>query len=174
MQEVRTGVGTQLFIGVAAPMPELLTPVSNGDGAHSIFVKPLGGLWTSTWNAEQHTSGWTEWCESEEFGAIHEKYWHLLTPKPESRIAVIDTLDDLLAFLRQYPRAMDARLAFMRNQHLDYERMACDYDALHLTEEGQWRTRLTIPANLYGWDCESTLWFRWCFERVEHWNHSSS
>lgn len=30
---------------------------------------------------------------------------------------------------------------------------------MHLTSEGQWRTRMSSPS-LYGWDCESTLFFR--------------
>lgn len=30
-------------------------------------------------------------------------------------------------------------------------------ECIHLTESGQWNTRLTRPLNLYGWDCESIL-----------------
>lgn len=47
------------------------------------------------------------------------------------------------------------------------EAIAKKYDAVHLTSEGQWRTRHSTP-NLYGWDCESTLWLRWKFEKVEY------
>ncbi len=38
--------------------------------------------------------------------------------------------------------------------------MARDYDGLHLTEKGQWDTHMG-RTNLYGWDMESTLWFKW-------------
>jgi len=39
----------------------------------------------------------------------------------------------------------------------DYEECATRYDAIHLTDRGQWATRMTHPKNLYGWDCESVL-----------------
>ena len=38
----------------------------------------------------------------------------------------------------------------------DFEAMAKDYDVIKLTDEGQWKTRLTNPS-LYGWDCECIL-----------------
>jgi len=43
-------------------------------------------------------------------------------------------------------------------------RLAEDYDALHLTHDGYLRTRSPRRSpRLVGWDCESTLWFRWMF-----------
>ena len=78
---------------------------------------------------------------------------------------MVDTLADLRGLLKGYSlnrgRAEDHFF-----QPLDFERMAADFDAVHLTDEGQWATRLTQPS-LYGWDCESTCWLRWAFERAE-------
>jgi hypothetical protein len=78
---------------------------------------------------------------------------------------VVSCLDDLKVLLTTYPldRGKSEDYAF---QPLDFERMAQDFDGMHLTDEGQWSTRLTQPS-LYGWDCESTCWFRWMFDRVE-------
>ena len=50
---------------------------------------------------------------------------------------------------------------------LDYEKMAEQYDGIHLTEDGEARTRYMFPMTFCGWDCESTLWFRWKFDKVE-------
>lgn len=146
-------------------MPELLQPITNGDGATSIFVKPVGGLWTSTWNAKQKTSEWVEWCRDNDFGNPDNYLWHLLTPSSEVRIAVIDSFADLMALLKSYPRPMPSVLAFWEQHYLDFEKMSQDYDAVHLTVRGQRQTHLSYPG-LYGWDCESCLWFRWMFTKV--------
>lgn len=52
---------------------------------------------------------------------------------------------------------------------LKFSEMAKQFDGMHLTDNGQWATRLPPfdSPNLYGWDCESTLWFRWAFDKVE-------
>ena len=40
----------------------------------------------------------------------------------------------------------------------DYEAMITDgVDAIYLTERGQRETSYSVPANLYGYDCESVL-----------------
>src|SRR5207249_2458169 len=141
-----------LFIGNEQPVQEKIQPISNGDGRSSIFVKPIGGLWTSTWDTERQTSAWVEWCGGDNYGEPYKTQWWLLTPKTGIRIAVIDSLADLLVLLRRYPRQIDERLSFLRTRYLDYERMSQDYDALYLTEEGQGQTHLSIQADLYGWD----------------------
>ena len=48
----------------------------------------------------------------------------------------------------------------------DFEQLAIDYDGVHITESGESATRHTEPG-LYGWDCESTVWFRWAFSNVQ-------
>lgn len=157
----------QLHLSSASALAERVAPVENADGKRGIFCKPFYGMWTSTWNEETRLSSWVEWCQSEFQEPLQDKHWFLLTPRTDIRLYTIDTLADLIWLIERYRRDMGARLGFMRHQYLDYERVAQDYDAVHLTEEGQWRTRLSSPADLYGWDCECTLWFRWCFERVE-------
>lgn len=127
--------------------------------------QPGTGLWTSTWNEQTHSSAWTEWCQfNSEFLAPH---WFLLTPQADARIYTIDTLDDLLALLEVFSLpGVSQTILQVYGGLLDCERLAGVYDGIHLTEAGQWATRLTTPS-LYGWDCESTLWLRWCFSSVQ-------
>lgn len=156
-------LGVQAWMTPAAdsiqPCERRFVPVSN-----RVFVKPKGGLWTSTWLGEPKVSGWAEWCRSESFSIGDSRVW-LLTPKADARIANVDGMADLKALLLRYPLHLGKAYDHFF-QPLDFERMAQDYDGMHLTDEGQWATRLTQPS-LYGWDCESTCWFQWAFDRVE-------
>lgn len=118
--------------------------------------KPHGGLWTSTWTGDG--SDWTRWCEDDGFRVPSEEWSGLLlTPCADARIYTIDDIDDLRALVRQYPAGDVA----------DYVAVAREFDAIHLTDAGQWATRMTLDLDLYGWDCESTVWFRWTFESAE-------
>ena len=122
-------------------------------------IKPWGGLWTSTWRPEGGTE-WTEWCQAEHFGTPYAKAW-LLWPSKSARVAVIDRLEDLGGLIQAFPGP-----TWGGRSGIDFEAAALELDGIHLTSEGQWATRLTQP-NLYGWDCESTLWLRWVFDRTE-------
>jgi hypothetical protein len=148
-------LGEQLHIGLALDLSQTVAPVTN---AH--FVKPGGGLWTSSFIDGR--SEWVDWVESERFLDSYSLTWHVLTPDPASRIYVIDSLADLTRLLDRYAvkKKWDGSMRWP-----DFERIAGEYDAMHLTAEGQWATRLTHPDSLYGWDCESTLWFRWSFTK---------
>jgi hypothetical protein len=159
----------QLHLSSEDAMRAEVIPATNADGSGIPFCKPCGGMWTSTWDQETRISGWVEWCQGEFQTPLVEKYWHLLTPQPGIRVYTIDTYDDLTRLLGRYERRFTGKFASLgfRQNYLDFERLAQDYDAIHMTDDGQWATRLTYPANLYGWDCECTLWFRWCFTEVQ-------
>jgi len=147
----------QLFVGMAEPIPSNLRPVKN---SYPGWCKPRdGGLWTSTF-IQGNYSGWVEWCLSEQFGNP-EKGW-ILTPLASAKVYTIDGVSDLEDLLILYP-LIKADLYPYR--YLDFESISLNYDAIHLTEEGQVKTRFSSPINLYGWDCESTLWFRWAFKK---------
>ena len=151
------------------PQSELISPVVNS------YVKPIGGFWTSTYDDELK-SDWYQWCKSENFN-FPPKSMYKLTPKADAKILVIDTMLDLIEAYQVYPMDRPEELS-KTSKWLDFEKMSENYDAIHLTQEGQWRTRwsggdILAPItdetniNLYGWDCECTLWFRWCFEETE-------
>jgi hypothetical protein len=73
---------------------------------------------------------------------------------------MINSRADLAALIKRYPRMLCGR------RGLDFKRLSEEYDGLHLTNEGymQTRSRRSVPT-LIGWDCESTLWFRWVFRQ---------
>jgi hypothetical protein len=147
----------QLYVG-SMPTEAQFRPIENE------WHKPRGGLWTSTYDPRLG-SDWVQWCLSEEFG-VPEAGWQswVLTPTNDARVLTIDSLVDLELVCRDY-LAKPEHLGSMCP--LDYERLAEEYDAVHLTEQGQWRTRLSLHHSLYGWDCESSLWLRWAFSDVQ-------
>lgn len=155
-----TVLGVQAWVGSAAPEPSRLVK-PYGD-----HTKPTGGLWTSTWD-EDAGSGWTRWCDEEQFRGPQHEVW-LLTPDPEARVYTVDNYTHLERLHRMYG------VAPLDYPTLRWEYIAERYDAVHLTEDGQWRTRLTRPYSLYGWDCESTVWLRWSFTAVERYGLWSS
>lgn len=118
-------------------LPRKFKPITNW----SMGVKPLGGLWTSPVNTK---FGWKEWCECEHFGVDVDLWFDL---NFVGRLCTIDSL----ALPTIAPRP------FSSSVHPDFVAIARSYDAIHLTERGQERTRLTHPRNLYGWDCETVL-----------------
>lgn len=85
-------------------------------------------------------------------------HWTVLTVQRSARVANIDSRADLTALIERYPRLLGGR------RGLDFERFSTHYDGLHLTNKGYMQTRARRPGPaLIGWDCESTLWFRWIF-----------
>jgi len=151
---------TQLHI---TPCAELLPKVAPVNNQGHIPVKPLFGLWTCTY--AKGGSAWVDASKDMRLCNPYELNWFLLDPDPQARVLVINTLADLKELLAEFARPTDPRIPDWMASELqrpDFERMSERWDAMHLTEVGQHHTRLTAP-NLYGWDAESTLWFRWCF-----------
>lgn len=151
-----TSMDTQLYIGRYEPRPESIIRVTNKQ-----WVKPYGGLWTSTYI--DNSSGWVDWCLNEQLDWVENRRWFLLVPDPNARIFVVNDIDDMDILFERY----QDRLDYPSMSSINFEAMSEDYDAMTVTEDGQWKTRMTFPKNLYGWDCESTCWFRWAFASVE-------
>lgn len=163
-------LGPQLWVGRGANSRDALGPEHFNPVTHKYEdypnVKPKGGLWTSTYHPE-HGGGWVQWCIGEEFECDrNDPTWQncwLLEPDPAARVFEIDTYDDLERLCDLYGHTDPERVGRHRSTYPDWARVAEDFDAVHLTDEGQWATRMTMPLDLYGWDCECTLWFRWAF-----------
>lgn len=119
--------------------PQRVQPIRNVR-----WVKPHGGLWTSPVDS---TWGWRDWCRSEMPGWVEKP--HCLLHFSGS-VHVINSLSDLM------------RLPWLEDTfggHPDFELLAQQCDALHLTVAGQECTRFSTPRHLYGWDCETVLVF---------------
>lgn len=160
---------TQMWIAhspTGPPRAERFEPAVN---AGPVLPKPSrGGLWTSTWDGRDG-SGWTAFMDADGWapdGGQHGVW--LLDVDPQARLICIDTLQDLRDLLDRYATPAPAGWPSALNdaRGIDFEALAADgFHGVHLTDDGQWATRLTSP-NLYGWDCESTLWLTWAFTRV--------
>lgn len=120
------------------------------------FNKPRhsGILWASP---EGSQYGWAEWCQAEEFGDLDTARRWVLNLDERARVFRVRTLDDLIQLVAAYPGPNHGR--YGSTTDIDWLRLSDDYDAVHLTDEGQWATRMTTP-DLYGWDCESLAIFR--------------
>lgn len=143
----------QLHEGPTKPAPELLMPVTVRQTGWS---KPFsGGLWTSSLR-DDGISSWVEWCFYESGFCVGDGW--ILLPRKNARIYTVNNLADLERLQTMFP---------LQGDYIDFVSMAKNYDALHLTEQGQRETSISFPVNLSGWDCESTVWFRWVFESVQ-------
>jgi hypothetical protein len=140
-------------------------PVNERPGAMG-GIKPQGGLWTSTYDPD-NGSAWVQWCLSEDYGVPRGYTWQawLLVPRLDARILTIDTYTDLEHVVTVYGLP-SAPTLHPDSIALNFEKLAHHYHGIHLTEAGQWATRLSQPHSLYGWDCESTLWLNWAFTEV--------
>lgn len=154
----------QLFVH-----PERPNSSKMNDVADQPHMKPYGGLWTSSYR--DGTCGWIEWMQSEQW-AMHDEMdvWLLTVTDPD--LYVIDSMADAKRLVEEYPRDPDDLDWKMTPDTLStpsYEAAAVDYDGIWLTTNGQSVTRLPGPSEpeLYGWDCECTIWFDWVFDSVE-------
>jgi len=134
-----------------------------------LAIKAGGGLWTSTYESE-YGSDWVQWCLAEEFRVPKDGKWasSILVPSKDARIYTVNDEMSAKHLMEKYP-VTEGPLAFFNDFRtfgtIDFNKVAEDYDAVSLTREGQWATRWS-EYSMYGWDCESTHWFRWKFDWV--------
>src|SRR5258708_4857688 len=101
---------TQLFVGAERPAADRMQPVQNDSPA-----KPAGGLWTSTWQPQTRSAGWTEWCAGEDLAPWIDKPWWLMTPQPDRQVATINSLGDLKWLVTRYHRTAPEPLSALYN-----------------------------------------------------------
>jgi hypothetical protein len=141
------------------------------EGWGPISVKPgRTGMWTSSYTPEnpEGICDWLRWCVDNEFYTWRWRWAYVYEVARPLRIVEIDSQEDLHALNDEFgvPDEISV-LCHADNPHHpihrwpNWERLAQHFDAIHLTENGQWATRLPPGGdNLFGWDCESTLWLR--------------
>jgi len=133
---------------------EKVEKITNNPGMN----KPHGGIWTSPFH-EFKGSDWIRWCVDEHFNvsSLQGQSASLLYIADSSMIYKINCERNLIDLTRRFP--LETVLSLFRGNDVDFEAASRYYDAIYLTEEGQWQTRL--PENplptFYGWDCESVL-----------------
>jgi hypothetical protein len=133
------------------------------------WIKPTGGLWSSTYTPNnKYISGWHEFCSIEfETGIANSPYKIIFDISKNARIYTINSQEDLISLIDNYGYYLDQATKVLEELGtkptylcLDFENLAKHFDVIHLTEEGQWRTRMPLKNmayNLYGWDVESSL-----------------
>jgi hypothetical protein len=107
--------------------------------------KPVGALWTSTWNGRG--SDWTDWVE------YNMEEWKtskgiLIQIQSSVKLYTISNSKD-------YEKLYDAygiKPSSSSFGSLDWERISKKYD-------GVWVENPYAHKDLYGWDVESTAWF---------------
>jgi len=125
--------------------PSLFEEISNREMTRN---KPKGGLWTSPVDSEY---GWKEWCKDENFRDCSKDESFIISLKEDTHILEINNRIDL----EEFEWIINAEWDWLNG--IDFEELKSRYDAVHLTDTGQWATRGYGEKNLYGWDCESVL-----------------
>lgn len=119
------------------------------------FIKPDGGLWSSPYIENGiFKSNWHEWC----FENMNNKlfnYGVVFTLKENSNIFIVNSNEDIKKLFKEYEYKNNNKYDFIKV--LDYEKIAKDYDGIHLTSKGETISRFDSPYVLHGWDCESLL-----------------
>lgn len=154
------------------PEREHVVEVRN-DRVRTGRLKPTGGIWTSPVDSEH---GWGRWCSENMPDWLGSRYVLRAT---SDRLLKVESLDDLNAAWSSFPVTYerDYMARWYGPGHsfrdLDWEAMAREFDGFWLTAGGHWDTRMMYhpegrdwEQGTYGWDCETVLWFRWCFDDV--------
>lgn len=114
--------------------------------------KPIGGLWASR---KDDPYGWKSWCEREEFRLHTFDQSFEFTLKDYANILVLsnrDQLDNLPKIdSHGIPELTYNKEDWKSECYLDFKKLKQDYDAIELTDVGQFYWAL------YGWDCNSIL-----------------
>ena len=135
---------------------ELKEELFNTNLTNNGINKPKGGLWSSPYNKDT-ISGWYQFCKDENFIKGDNSVGVIFSLKEEARIYTIDTKEDLDNLANKYPIVVKENLRYNFMSTIDYTKVSKDYDAIYLTDKGQWATRFSRPNTLYGWDCETLL-----------------
>ena len=156
------------------------------EGRRSGFMKPVGGMWTSTYETA-FEDGWPAWCIGEDFRLDDLKKAYLLEPV-ECNVIELAGFDECHEFMVRYGKQLysmpgpekDLRLerfadpdgVYARaHEHFDTPSAVCptweevmeDADCVRLLTPRDWNVRLGPYLHFNGWDCESTVWLRWKF-----------
>lgn len=140
----------------------------------SYLNKPNGCLWGSTKVYDKwYMSDWLRFVSDEDFYV--EKYQKAIgfTLKKKTRICTINTVEDYRNIMKRYSKKKfkDKPLDRFNSLVIDWEALALDYDAFHLTKIAFLRMRLPLNSNLlrddngnrlenfYSYDCETWILF---------------
>lgn len=127
------------------------------NASEALPIKPEIGtcLWASIYTPEEdYLSEWHEFVcnEMESILGEYESIYKFKL-KPDAKIFTIDSRNDLYLLLSEY-KLDNPKINY--KTAIDFEKISKDYDAIHLTSNGQINTRFG-DYDLYGWDVDSLL-----------------
>lgn len=119
--------------------------------------KPAG-FWVSV---EGNGDGWSDWCQSEEFGLSCLAVAHDVMLRPEARILWLRTAEQIDGFTEKY---LVSGPGFST---VGWHAVAKEYQGILITPYC-WARRLTRHTRwYYGWDCASgCIWDAKAIERI--------
>ena len=123
--------------------------------------KPAGGvLWTSTY-VEGIGSAWTVYAGTYRRGR-QGGLW-IVEPAPDCKVLTIETPEDHDELVRRFGGG--SRGSYF-SHFLNWPEIAARYDGLRLVDPRAFYSTMADSLGLWGWDCESTVWFNWAFAGV--------
>lgn len=118
--------------------------------ADELGMKP-SGLWVSV----DGEHDWESWCLSEMPQWIDKHYRHEVELRENANVMIIETVEALDAFSKEYATAKDGEDAFWHGYRLDWARLAKEADGIIISPY-QRGCRLKKGFGWYsGWDCAS-------------------
>lgn len=144
--------------------------------------KPLQAVWSSSlieFNNQLPETGWSQWCEAEDYGNIEEAKVFELKFKEEPKVIVVKTCKDLVEL-------NDKGLLFLDNDYttskqygiINYQAILDKgYDGIRVTATAILESKglrfsgehVPINVNFSAWDCESTCWVtNRCFKEYKY------
>ena len=182
----RKALPTQLHTGKRPTKAGFEPALNYNSGARrSGYMKPVGGLWTTTWETA-FDEGWPAWVLAENFHVEQLNQAWLLEPV-ECNVVELAGFDQCHEFMVRYAKQLfslpdsglrdliissDPDGVYARaHEHFDTPSMAApiweevkkEADCVRLLTPYAFNVRLGPYLFFNTWDCESTIWLRWCF-----------
>lgn len=141
---------------------------------HMVFLnKPSNALWGSTYTPQEHyKSDWLLWCTNEGFELDRYNHGVIYNLHKNARILDITSIEDYENKIVDGNYLMeDTTTAILSSGKklliIDWDAVARDYDAFHITNNAVWEMRYGIHydngkevyKDFYSWDVESWVIF---------------
>ena len=144
--------------------------------------KPLQAVWSSSlieFNNQLPETGWSQWCEAEEYGNIEEAKVFELTFKEEPKLIVVKRYKDLVELNDKGLLSLDNDyITGKQYGTINYQAILDKgYDGIRVTAIAILESRelrfsdehVPIYVNFSTWDCESTCWVtNRCFKEYKY------
>ena len=144
--------------------------------------KPLQAVWSSSlieFNNQLPETGWSQWCEVEDYGNIEESKVFELKFKEVPKVIVVKTYKDLVELNNKGLLSLNnGYITSKQYGTINYQAILDKgYDGIRVTANAILESRglrfsdehVSIYVNFSAWDCESTCWVtNRCFKEYKY------